>query len=160
METLIMRGFLWWWANNFANKTNRHSIHRTLLQRSTVRRQFKQFDTDGSGYITMEDIKQFWEELTGGEVAIAKIEETLKDIDKDGDGLLIMKVFFSWWANDFSKSLINYCIAIAWSKYKNTINSNDKHDSVLHLVHISYFRRTRLLKIGIVNILLHHEIYW
>ena len=43
----------------------------------------------------MEDIKQFWEELTGGEVAIAEIEETLKDIDKDGDGLLIMKVFFS-----------------------------------------------------------------
>ena len=97
MEILIMKGFLWWWANNFANKTNRNSIHRTFLQLLTVRRQFKQFDTDGSGYITLEDIKQFWEELTGGEVAIAQIEETLTDIDKDGDGnidhegFLIMK---------------------------------------------------------------------
>ena len=34
----------------------------------------------------MEDIKQFWEELTGGEVAIAQIEETLMDMDKDSGG--------------------------------------------------------------------------
>ena len=34
----------------------------------------------------MEDIKQFWEELTGGEVAIVQIEKTLTDIDKDGGG--------------------------------------------------------------------------
>ena len=34
----------------------------------------------------MEDIKQFWEELTGGEVAIAQIEETLTDMDKDSGG--------------------------------------------------------------------------
>ena len=34
----------------------------------------------------MEDIKQFWEELTGGEVAIAQIEETLMDMDKASGG--------------------------------------------------------------------------
>ena len=71
-------------------------IPRTLLQSSTVRRQLKQFDKDGSGYITMEDIKQLWEELTGGEVTIAQIEEKLTDIDKnsggniDYEGFLIM----------------------------------------------------------------------
>ena len=41
---------------------------------------------DGSIYITMDDIKQFWKERTGGEVTIAQIEETLTDIDKDGYG--------------------------------------------------------------------------
>ena len=71
-------------------------IPRTLLQSSTVRRQLKQFDKDDSGYITMEDIKQFWEELTEGEVTIAQMEETLTDIDKnsggniDYEGFLIM----------------------------------------------------------------------
>ena len=34
----------------------------------------------------MEDINQFWEEHTGGEVTIAQIEETLTDIDKDSGG--------------------------------------------------------------------------
>ena len=71
-------------------------IPRTLLQSSTVRRQLKQFDKDGSGYITKDDIKQLWEELTGGEVTIAQIEEKLTDIDKnsggniDYEGFLIM----------------------------------------------------------------------
>ena len=68
------------------NKTTRHLIHRALLTRATVRKQFKRFDRDGKGYITEEDIKQFWEELTGGEVAIAQIEETLMDMDKASGG--------------------------------------------------------------------------
>ena len=68
------------------NKTTRHLIHRALLTRATVRKQFKRFDRDGKGYITEEDIKQFWEERTGSEVTIAQIVEALKDIDRDSDG--------------------------------------------------------------------------
>ena len=41
----------------------------------------------------MEDIKPFWEELTGGEVAISQIEETLTDMDKDSGGNIDYKGF-------------------------------------------------------------------
>ena len=71
---------------NMKNRTDRHLIHRALVQRSTVRRQFKKFDKDGSGYITMEEIKQVFEERTGGSVSIEQVESVLKDADKNSDG--------------------------------------------------------------------------
>ena len=71
---------------NMKNKTNRHLIHRALVQRSTARKQFMKFDKDGSGYITMEEIKQVFEERTGGSVSIEEVQSVLKDVDKNSDG--------------------------------------------------------------------------
>ena len=71
---------------NMKNRTDRHLIHRALVQRSTARKQFMKFDKDGSGYITMEEIKQVFEERTGGSVSIEEVQSVLKDADKNSDG--------------------------------------------------------------------------
>ena len=78
---------------NMKNKTNRHLIHRALVQRSTARKQFMKFDKDGSGYITMQEIKQVFEERTGGSVAIEQVEAMLKDSDRDSDGKINYEEF-------------------------------------------------------------------
>ena len=78
---------------NMKNKTNRHLIHRALVQRSTARKQFMKFDKDGSGYITMEEIKQVFEERTGGSVSIEQVQAMLKDSDQNSDGKINYEEF-------------------------------------------------------------------
>ena len=78
---------------NMKNKTNRHLIHRALVHRSKARKQFMKFDKDGSGYITMEEIKQVFEERTGGTVTIEQVETMLKDSDKNSDGKINYEEF-------------------------------------------------------------------
>ena len=75
------------------NKTNRNLIHRALVHRSTARKQFEKFDKDGSGYVTVEEVKQVFEERTGGKVSIEQVEEMLKDSDKDSDGKIDYEEF-------------------------------------------------------------------
>ena len=38
------------------NKTNHDLIHRALVQRSRVRKEFERFDADQSGYITKQEV--------------------------------------------------------------------------------------------------------
>ena len=72
--------------SHMKNFNNKYLIHRALVQRSKARKQFMKFDKDGSGYITMEEIKLVFEERTGGAVSIEQIEAVLKDSDKNDDG--------------------------------------------------------------------------
>ena len=74
------------YQKNLKNSTTRNLIHRVLVERSAIRKQFVKFDLDGSGYITMDEIKQVFEKRTGGQVDVTKIQKVLKDVDKDKDG--------------------------------------------------------------------------
>ena len=78
---------------NMKNKTTRNLIYRALLQRSAARKQFAKFDKDGSGYITMEEVKQVFEERTGGEVSIEQVKEMLGESDKNNDGKINYEEF-------------------------------------------------------------------
>ena len=75
------------------NTSNRNLIHRALVQRSKLRKQFLKFDKDGSGYVTVDEAKQVFDERTGGSIDIEQVKEMLKDSDKNSDGKINYEEF-------------------------------------------------------------------
>lgn len=75
------------------NSSNCNLIHRALVQRSKARKQFKKWDKDGSGYITVEEVKLVIEERTGCHVSTERVEKMLEDSDKDSDGRINYEEF-------------------------------------------------------------------
>ena len=75
------------------NTSNRNLIHKALVERSKLRKQFLKFDKDGSGYVTVDEAKQVFDERTGGSIDIAQVKEMLKDSDKNDDGKINYEEF-------------------------------------------------------------------
>jgi len=59
-----------------------------------IRRRFAHFDVDGSGEISIEELKKCMEVLNGL-VTSAEIEDMMKKCDIDGDGVLSYEEFFA-----------------------------------------------------------------
>ena len=69
-----------------AASTNKNLIHRALLQRSRARKQFEKYDSDGSGYITIEEMKLVFEERTGRKLDMKEVKQMLQETDENDDG--------------------------------------------------------------------------
>ena len=83
----------------YSSKVNNHLIRRALVKRSTARKQFSKFDKDGSGYITLEEMKQVFEERTGGQVTMEQVKEMIKCSDENGDGKINYEEFVVMMSN-------------------------------------------------------------
>lgn len=65
--------------------------HRKLLTRDRLTQVFKMFDSDGSGTISREEIKDFFSMSEGGDDGFA--QELIEEVDKNGDGEISFNEF-------------------------------------------------------------------
>ena len=78
-----------------AKSTNRNLIHRALVQRAKARVQFKKYDEDNSGFISVDEMKLVFEDRTGRKLDMKEVNEMLKETDKDGDGQISYDEFLT-----------------------------------------------------------------
>lgn len=57
---------------------------------------FASFDTDKSGFIDLNELKNVSKEL-GRELDQAELEECMKDLDLNKDGKISLSEFTTWW---------------------------------------------------------------
>ena len=67
-------------------KTSRDLIHRALVQRLRIRKEFERFDKDQSGFISKEELMQVLEGRGIKHVTIDQVNELLKEVDMDRSG--------------------------------------------------------------------------
>lgn len=65
--------------------------HKKLLTKERLTQVFKMFDTDGSGTISSEEIKDFFSMSDGGDDSFA--QELIEEVDKNGDGEISFNEF-------------------------------------------------------------------
>ena len=75
------------------DKTNRDLIHRALVKRSSARKQFAKFDTDHSGYCSVEEIHEGYMKIMKCNVALAQVEKMVKHFDRNKDGKIDYEEF-------------------------------------------------------------------
>ena len=75
------------------NKTNHDLIHRALVIRSVLRKDFIRFDEDKSGFISKDELIQVIKERTGRELSAYQIDEMLKESDENSDGKISFEEF-------------------------------------------------------------------
>ena len=75
------------------NKTNMDLIHRALVQRSRVRKEFERFDADGSGYITKEELLALVQARAAVTITSEQIDKMMLDSDENHDGKINYEEF-------------------------------------------------------------------
>ena len=80
---------------NMKNQTNKTLIYRALVARSKARKQFEKYDTDGSGFITWDEMKEVFEERLGRDLKVKEVKELLKDSDENDDGKINYEEFLN-----------------------------------------------------------------
>ena len=81
--------------HNMTNSDNKNVIHRALLMRSKARKAFEQYDTDGSGSITWDEMKQVFEERLGRKLEVKEVKEMMKETDENDDGMVDYNEFLT-----------------------------------------------------------------
>ena len=75
--------------------TSKNLIFRALMQRSRIRQQFEKYDTDGSGSISVDEMKIVFEERTGRKLNMKEVKAMLKEMDEDDDGMINYEEFLA-----------------------------------------------------------------
>ena len=79
------------------------TVYRALNQRSEIRKEFKKYDTDQSGYITKGELLHVVNERTGANVTEKQLELIMKDNDKNDDGRINYEEFSEMMTKSFMK---------------------------------------------------------
>ena len=77
---------------NQKNKTKHDLIHRALIQRSRIRKEFEKFDADNSGFITKQELLEVMHER-GAKISAEQLTEMLSESDQDDDGKINYEEF-------------------------------------------------------------------
>ena len=75
------------------NKTNRDLIHRALVQRLRIRKEFEHFDQDNSGFISKDELIQVLKSRGILQVTADQVDALLKYTDGDGNGKIDYEEF-------------------------------------------------------------------
>ena len=86
--------------HNMTNSNNKNIIHRALLMRSKARKAFEQYDTDGSGSITWDEMKEVFEERLGRKLDVKEVKEMMKETDENDDGMVDYNEFLTLMCKD------------------------------------------------------------
>jgi Ca2+-binding EF-hand superfamily protein len=81
--------------DNMGNSDSKNLIYRALMQRSKARQQFEKYDTDGSGSISVDEMKLVFEERTGRKLDKKEVKAMLKEMDEDDDGQINYEEFLA-----------------------------------------------------------------
>ena len=71
---------------NGRNKTNGDLIHRALVQRSRIRKEFARFDVDNSGFISKDEFREVIQKRGMTQITPDRLDELLKEYDVDSNG--------------------------------------------------------------------------
>merc|ERR1712141_980299 len=74
-------------------KNNQDLIHRALVQRSKVRKEFERFDKDNSGFITKEELMAVIQARAAVTITAEQIDKMMLDSDENNDGLINYEEF-------------------------------------------------------------------
>ena len=77
---------------NSRNEVGGKLIHRALIQRSRIRREFASYDIDNSGYITKDEFIQVIRKR-GMSITPDRIDQLIKEYDVDGNGKIDYEEF-------------------------------------------------------------------
>ena len=78
---------------NMKNKTNKDIIHRALVQRASIRKQFQKYDADGSGFITIDEMKEVLKATSNLDFSEYQINKLMEDDDVNNDGKINYEEF-------------------------------------------------------------------
>ena len=81
--------------DTMTNTTNKNLIYRALVSRSKIRKQFEKYDTDGSGSITWDELKEVFEERLGRKLDVKEAKQLMKDSDDNDDGKINYEEFLA-----------------------------------------------------------------
>ena len=73
--------------------SKRDVIHKALVKRAGIRKQFEKYDKDGSGFITREEFTKVVEDKYGQNISSKERKKMMKLADKDGDGKINYEEF-------------------------------------------------------------------
>ena len=68
-------------------------IYKALNERSSIRNDFTKYDTDGSGYITKDELVQIIKDRTGINVPEKHLALMIKDVDENDDNQINYEEF-------------------------------------------------------------------
>ena len=68
-------------------------VYKALTERSIIRQDFVRYDTDGSGYITKEELVLIIKDRTGIKVPEKHLALMIKDVDENGDNQINYEEF-------------------------------------------------------------------
>ena len=66
--------------------SKRDVIHKALVKRSGIRKAFEKYDSDGNGYITIDEFRKVVEDKYGSKLTSKEIKKLMKDADTNSDG--------------------------------------------------------------------------
>lgn len=78
---------------NMRNKTNQDLVHRALVHRTKIRKEFQKFDKDESGYITKDELLQVVQSRGALEITSGQLNALLSESDRDNDGRINYEEF-------------------------------------------------------------------
>ena len=78
---------------NSRNKVQGDLIHRALVQRSRIRKEFASFDTDNSGFISKEEFIQVIQKRGMKQITPERLALLIKSADVDGNGQIDYEEF-------------------------------------------------------------------
>ena len=74
-------------------KTNKDLLHRALVARSKIRKEFEEYDRDHSGFVTKDELIEVIQTRTGVTVTMKQTEKIVQDTDCDQDGKINYEEF-------------------------------------------------------------------
>ena len=75
------------------HKTDRDQLHRALVTRSKIRKEFEEYDRDHSGYVTKDELIEVIQTRAGVTVTLDQTVKIIQDTDVDEDGKINYEEF-------------------------------------------------------------------
>ena len=66
--------------------SKRDVIHKALVKRSGIRKAFEKYDSDGNGYIALDEFRKVVEDKYGSKLTSKEIKKLMKEADTNSDG--------------------------------------------------------------------------
>ena len=82
------------------------TVYKALNQRAEIRKEFKKYDTDNSGYITKDELLQVVIDRTGVKVSERQLELMTRDSDENDDGRINYDEFSIMLTKSFMKKKV------------------------------------------------------
>ena len=79
------------------------TVYKALKKRSELRKEFRKYDADNSGYISKDELLQVINERTGVKVSEMQLEHVMKESDDNDDGRINYDEFCTMMTKSFMK---------------------------------------------------------
>ena len=80
--------------DNIEGRSNKSDvIHKTFILRAKARKVYKEYDTDGNGYITKDEFQVICENKYPYKLSSEEVDELMEEADKDKSGIIDYEEF-------------------------------------------------------------------